>query len=62
MLVISRKIGDVVMIGKDIKIVVVDIDRGKVKIGCEAPESVKIFRKELFDAKAKEAAKKAGEV
>ena len=62
MLVLSRKLGEKIWIGPDICVVVVDIDRGKVKIGCEAPESVKIFRKELFDAKAKEAAKKAGEV
>ncbi len=49
MLVLSRKTGEVVTIGNDIKITVVNIDRGIVRLGIEAPKSVVVHRKEVYD-------------
>lgn len=48
MLVISRKKGESVLIGKDIEIVIVSIDDNNVKIAISAPREVKVLRKELL--------------
>lgn len=48
MLVLSRKLGEKIFIGENICITVVDIDRGKIRLGIEAPRDVKIFREELL--------------
>ena len=50
MLVLSRKLGEKIQIGEDICITVVDIDRGKIRLGIEAPRDVPIFRQELIAA------------
>jgi carbon storage regulator len=48
MLVLSRKLGEKIYIGDNICITVVDIDRGKIRLGIEAPRDVPIFRQELL--------------
>ena len=48
MLVLSRKLGEKIYIGENICITVVDIDRGKIRLGIEAPRDVPIFRQELL--------------
>lgn len=49
MLVLSRKKGESVIIDGNIKVVVVDIRGGVVRLGIEAPEKINIFRSELFN-------------
>ena len=49
MLVLSRKLGEQITIGNDIRITVVDVKGSRVKIGIEAPDDVAIFRSELRD-------------
>jgi carbon storage regulator len=48
MLVLSRKLGEKIYIGDNICITVVDIDRGKIRLGIEAPREVPIYRQELL--------------
>jgi len=48
MLVLSRKLGEKIYISDNICITVVDIDRGKIRLGIEAPREVPIFRQELL--------------
>jgi carbon storage regulator len=56
MLVLSRKLGEKIYINDNICITVVDIDRGKIRLGIEAPRDVPIFRQELLaDAPARQA-------
>jgi len=50
MLVLSRRIDERIMIGDQIEISVVDIKGDQVKIGIRAPGSVKIYRKEVYEA------------
>ena len=50
MLVLSRKLGEKIFIGDNICITVVDIDRGKIRLGIEAPREVAIYRQELLPA------------
>ncbi|MFP4368022.1 MAG: carbon storage regulator CsrA [Candidatus Kapaibacterium sp.] len=49
MLVLSRKIGEVVTIGSQVQITVLSFDRGVVRLGIEAPKSVPVHRKEVHD-------------
>ncbi|HYV34092.1 MAG TPA: carbon storage regulator [Gemmataceae bacterium] len=48
MLVLTRKLGEKIFINDNICITVVDIDRGKIRLGIDAPREVPIFRKELL--------------
>lgn len=51
MLVLSRKVGETIMIGDQIRIVVVDIrNLGCVRLGIEAPRDISIHRQEVYDA------------
>ena len=47
MLVLSRKVGESVRVSDDIRIYVVAVEGGRVRLGIEAPQSVKIIRSEL---------------
>ena len=48
MLVLSRKAEESMYIGDDIKITVLDIRGGQVRIGITAPQDVKIHREEVY--------------
>jgi carbon storage regulator len=48
MLVLSRKLGERICIGDNIFITVVDINRGKIRLGIEAPRNVPVYRQELL--------------
>lgn len=54
MLVLSRKLGEKIFIGDSICIIVVDIDRGKIRLGIDAPRDVPVFREELLPNRPKE--------
>ena len=47
MLVLSRKIHERICIGDDVLVTVLAIDRGRVKLGIEAPAEVHVDREEL---------------
>lgn len=56
MLILSRKIDEEIIIGDEenpqqIKIIVVKMVGGRVYLGFDAPDNVKIDRKEIWDAK-----------
>ncbi len=50
MLILSRKINEKIMIGEDISLTIIEIRGDQVKVGVEAPKSVKVFRQEVYDA------------
>ena len=50
MLILSRKIDEKIMIGDNISISVIEIRGDQVRIGVDAPKTVKVFRREVFDA------------
>jgi len=49
MLVLSRKINQSIMIGDDIRIVIVAVDPYQVKLGIEAPRTVPVHRSEVYE-------------
>ena len=48
MLVLTRKVGEAIHIGNGIRVVVTAVDGGKVRIGIEAPPSVRVDREEVY--------------
>ena len=50
MLVLTRKKNEVIVIGNNIKITVVDIRGDKVRIGIEAPVEIPVYRQEVYEA------------
>ena len=49
MLVLSRQRDETIMIGDDIEITVVDVRGDKVRLGINAPSSVPVHRKEIYE-------------
>lgn len=50
MLILSRKMNEKIMIGEDVSITIIEIRGDQVKIGVEAPKTVKVFRQEVYEA------------
>jgi carbon storage regulator len=56
MLVLTRRVGDVVAIGDNIKVIVVSVSGKQVRLGIEADRSTTIHREEIYQKIKKEAA------
>ena len=50
MLVLSRKIGESIQIAGGIRVTVTEVRGGRVRLSIEAPDSVRVMRKEIADA------------
>lgn len=50
MLILTRKKDESIIINGNIEVKIVECEDGKVRIGIEAPKSIEILRKELYDA------------
>lgn len=50
MLVMTRKKNESIIINEEIEIVILECDHQRVKIGVQAPKSMKIMRKEVLEA------------
>ena len=48
MLVLTRKSGQGVVIGDDIRISIVSIDGDRVRVGIEAPKEISVHREEVY--------------
>jgi len=52
MLILSRKLEEAIWLGDNIKVKIMGIEKGTVKIGIDAPSDVTILREELKEAVA----------
>lgn len=50
MLVLSRKLGEKIMINDNVTITIVDIRGDKVRLGIEAPTEMPVHREEVYSA------------
>lgn len=48
MLVLTRRCGESVTIGPDIRVVVLGVKSGQVRLGIEAPSAVAVHREEVY--------------
>jgi len=49
MLVLARKLDESIVIGENITVKVISIDKGVVKLGIDAPSNISIVRNELLE-------------
>jgi len=60
-LVLSRQKDESIIIGDDVEVTIVDVRGDKVRLGINAPRSISVHRKEIYEAIQREKAQKAGE-
>jgi carbon storage regulator len=48
MLILTRKLNEAIQIGDNVRLKILHISDGQVKIGIEAPNDVRIFRAEIY--------------
>jgi carbon storage regulator len=49
MLILTRKLGENIRIGDRIKIIILDVKGGQVKLGIDAPPNVAVHREEIYE-------------
>ena len=49
MLVLMRRTGEKLCLGSDVEISILEVRGDSVKIGIQAPRSVQVWRKEIYD-------------
>jgi len=48
MLVLTRRIGETLVIGDDVKVVVLGVKGNQVRLGIKAPKDVEVHREEIY--------------
>jgi len=54
MLVLTRKLGEVIRVGDDVTVRVLEVKGNQVRLGVDAPAAVRIYREEVYRAIRKE--------
>jgi carbon storage regulator len=49
MLILTRRVGETLMIGNDVTVTVLGVKGNQVRIGVNAPKDVAVHREEIFD-------------
>lgn len=49
MLIVTRKEGESVIVNDHVEVIVVSVEGGKIRLGFNAPPSVQIHRKEVYE-------------
>jgi len=48
-LILTRKVGESIMIGDSVEVKILGLRAGQVKIGIEAPKDLKVHREEIYE-------------
>ena len=54
MLVLTRKVGESLIIGDNIEITILESNGDQIRVGVKAPKEIDIYRKEIFESIQKE--------
>jgi carbon storage regulator len=49
MLILTRKLGEAINIGGEIKVIILDMKGSSVRIGVEAPRNITVHRSEIYE-------------
>ena len=49
MLILTKKIGEAIILDDDIEVTVMEIQNGQVRFGIDAPKEVKVYREEIYE-------------
>ncbi len=49
MLVLSRRLGETIVIAEDIHVTILQASRGRVRLGISAPPDISVHRREVFE-------------
>jgi len=60
MLVLTRKLGEVIRVGESVTVRVLEVKGNQVRLGVDAPADVRIYREEIYRAVRKENEEAAG--
>lgn len=50
MLILTRKLGEMIRIGDDVTVRVIEVRGSQIRLGVEAPATVRIYREEIYEA------------
>jgi carbon storage regulator len=59
LLILTRKIGESLMIGSGVTVTVVAVNENQMRIGINAPKDVEVHREEIYERVQKEKAQQA---
>jgi carbon storage regulator len=48
-LIITRRVGERIMIGSDVSVTILGVQGGQVRIGIDAPRDVEVHREEVYE-------------
>jgi carbon storage regulator len=60
MLILTRRVGETIMIGSEITVTVLSVQGNQVRVGINAPRSVAVHREEIYERIKREAKDKDG--
>jgi carbon storage regulator len=49
MLILTRRVGETVMVGNDVAVTIVGVKGNQIRIGIDAPKDVSVHRKEIYE-------------
>lgn len=49
MLILTRRVGETVVIGEDVSVTVLGVKGNQIRLGINAPKTVSVHRQEIFD-------------
>ncbi len=61
MLILTRKVGEALIIGDDITVTICAVKNSQVRVGIKAPRHVEIHREEIYERIQKEKEKQGGD-